>query len=382
MIKKRDATILQVLPRMQSGGVERGTIEITDAITKDGMRAIVASAGGQLIPHITHAGGTHITLPLDSKKPWVIWKNAMALHGIIKAQKVDIIHARSRAPAWSAYFAAKWAGIPLVTTFHGIYGLQGPLKKRYNSVMVRGKRVIAVSEFVKHHILKNYAVDSDKITLIPRGVDFRTFAPDKVIPERLIQLTKQWRIPDEPRKIIFCPGRLSRIKGQHYLLEALTALKDIPFLCILCGSDQGHESYREELETIIRASNLEGSVRITEATNFMTEAYTLADIVVVPSLKPESFGRVAVEAQAMGKLVVATDHGGARETIIANETGYLVPTDKPEILTEAIRFGLTREQEVIHAMGEFAIAHVREKFSVGRMKNATITLYHDMLSYD
>lgn len=373
-------TILQVLPRLDSGGVERGTIDITDAIAKEGWKALVASSGGQLLAHINHAGGEHITLPLHSKNPFVIRANAAALVKLIKARNISLIHARSRAPAWSAYLAAKRTGIPLVTTFHGMYGLQGWWKKRYNSVMVKGKRVIAVSDFIRQHILANYDVPESHITTIPRGVDFKVFNPEKPIPERFVQLSREWRIPEDPRKIIFCPGRISRIKGQHVLLQALTMLKDIPFLCVFAGKIDGHEDYFAELEASIESLNLQGLVRIVPATNFMAEAYLLSDVVVVPSLKPESFGRVAIEAQAMGKLVVATDHGGARETILPNETGYLVPPNNAEALAQVIHYGLSRDAETATAMGEFAMKHVRDNFSVMRMKQATINVYKDVLA--
>lgn len=372
-------TILQVLPRMESGGVERGTIEITDAIRKAGWKPLVASAGGQLIPHINFAGGEHITLPLDSKNPFTIRANAWRLYRLIKARNVSLIHARSRAPAWSAYYAAKWAGIPFVTTFHGAYGLENNLKKRYNSVMVKGDRVIAVSEFIRAHILAHYALDPTKLRTIPRGVDFSIFNDEKINPTRIQELTKQWLLNENFAPVIFCPGRISRIKGQHLLVEALSHLTDLSFQCIIAGTDQGHEDYREEVEAQIRTRGLLGKVRIAAPTNFMAEAYTLSSAVVVPSIQPESFGRVAIEAQAMGRIVVATDQGGAKETVIPNETGYLVPVDNPEMMAAAIRFCLSREPRVVEAMSAFAKRHVRAHFSSDRMKDDTIAVYRELL---
>jgi len=373
-------TILQVLPRLDSGGVERGTIDIAEAIAKEGWKPLVASSGGQLLPHISHAGGEHITLPMQSKNPLVIRSNISALYDLITSRNVSLVHARSRAPAWSAYYAAKKAGVPFVTTFHGVYSQHGWFKKRYNSVMVKGQRVIAVSQFVKDHILANYEIEAERIALIHRGVDFKVFDPAKSIAERFVTLSREWRIPEEPRKIIFCPGRISRIKGQHVLLEALTMLKDIPFLCVMAGKSEGHEEYLGELEDGIKKLNLEGLVRMVPSTQYMNEAYQLADVVVVPSLKPESFGRIAIEAQALGKLVVATDQGGARETIIPNETGYLVPAGDPQTMAQAIHYGLMRDEETVSAMRDFAMKHVRDHFSVTRMKQATINLYKDVLA--
>jgi glycosyltransferase involved in cell wall biosynthesis len=372
--------ILQVLPRLESGGVERGTVEITDAISKAGMTALVSSSGGGLLPHIKHAGGEHITLPLDRKNPFIIRQNAWRLYGLIKARNVSIIHARSRTPAWSAYYAAKSAGIPFMTTFHGIYGMESGFKKHYNSVMLKGQRVIAVSQFVRDHILANYAIDPAIIRLIPRGVDFGLFDESKLIPDRILKLTKSWLIHDNFVPIILCPGRISRIKGQHVLIEALAKLSDTPFLCIIAGNDQGHEDYRDELQDLVRSHGLEGKVRIAGSTNYMAEAYTLSSLVVVPSIQPESFGRVAIEAQAMGRTVIATDHGGARETIIPNETGYLVPPNDAERMAEAIRFALNRDADTTKAMGDFAKQHVREHFSSERMKADTLAVYHELLT--
>lgn len=373
--------ILQVLPRLESGGVERGTIEIAEAITRAGMRALVASEGGALVPRIARVGGTHIELPLASKNPFVIYLNALRLLKLIKAHGVNLIHARSRAPAWSAYYAAKWAGIPFLTTFHGIYGHQSDLKKRYNEVMLRGERVIAVSKFVEEHVMAEYGAPIEMIRHIPRGVDFTQFDEQHVAADRIASLIKTWRLSDdEDPPIIFCPGRISRIKGQHLLIDALGLMKNEHFLCIIAGTDAGHESYREELEEQIRARDLIGKVRICGSTNHMTEAYTLSHLVVVPSIKPESFGRVAIEAQAMGKLVVATDQGGAKETIIPNETGYLVPPGDPEAMAGAIRFALELDPEIKYAMGEFAKQHVRANFSSAQMQEKTIAVYRELLA--
>ncbi|MES2983636.1 MAG: glycosyltransferase family 4 protein [Pseudomonadota bacterium] len=371
--------ILQVLPRLESGGVERGTIEIADAISKQGWTPLVASQGGALIPHVNHAGGEHITMPLDRKNPFIIRQNIWRLYRLIKARNVSLVHARSRAPAWSAYYAAKWAGIPFMTTFHGIYGLESQLKKRYNSVMVKGERVIAVSQFVKDHILSEYDIDPMLIRLIPRGVDFALFDDSRLIPDRIAQITRSWMLHDNFAPVIFCPGRISRIKGQHVLVEALALMKDVPFLCIIAGTDTGHESYRMDVEELIRARGLEGKVRIAASTHFMAEAYTLSSLVVVPSVQPESFGRVAIEAQAMGRLVIATDHGGARETIIPNETGYLVPPENPQMMADAIRFGLERDAATADAMARFAKQHVRKNFSSEQMKSKTIATYRELL---
>ena len=372
--------ILQVLPRLDSGGVERGTLEIAEAIARAKMKPLVASSGGKLVPRIARVGGTHIELPLASKNPITMYKNAWMLYRLIRAQGINIVHARSRAPAWSAYFAAKWAGVPFMTTFHGIYGNDNNFKRRYNDIMVRGERVIAVSQFVYDHLITEYQVPPERIRLIPRGVDFSQFDESKIMPDRVASLIKTWRLSDdEDPPIIFCPGRITRIKGQDFLIEALAKMKDEDFLCIIAGDDAGHESYREELETLIREHGLDGKVRITDSTTYMAEAFTLSRIVVVPSTKPESFGRIAIEAQAMGKLVVATDHGGARETIVPNETGYLVPPGDAESLAAAIRYSLSIDATTRKLMGNYAKQHVRAQFSSEQMQERTIAVYRELL---
>jgi glycosyltransferase involved in cell wall biosynthesis len=371
--------ILQVLPRLQSGGVERGTVEITEAIRDAAMKPLVASSGGQMIPHITHAGGEHVTLPLDRKNPFIIRKNAWKLYKLIKTRDVKLVHARSRAPAWAAYYAAKWADVPFITTFHGVYSGESAMKRHYNSVMVRGERVIAVSKYVQEHIIRHYHVDPVKVRLIPRGVDLNMFDEKRVVPGRIAELVQQWRLPDDATPILFCPGRITRIKGLDILIEALARLKDLPFLCIIAGSDDGHEEYRDKLQSLIMARGLGGKVRMVNATQAMAEAYKLSSLVIVPSIKPESFGRVAIEAQAMGVCVIGTDHGGVRETILPNETGYLVPPGDDASLAEAIRFALARDEKTVAAMKEFAIQHMQRHFSVALMKKKTIDVYKELL---
>ena len=372
-------TILQVLPAMESGGVERGVIEITQAIKHAGMLPLVASSGGAMVPHITRAGGEHITLPLSSKNPWVMYRNAARLTALIRKRGIQLIHARSRAPAWSAYLAAKRTGIPFVTTWHGIYGTHGIGKLRYNAVMQQSDRVITVSKFVHEHVLRTYGTDAAKLRLIPRGVDIGAFSPEAVVPSRIAELTKQWRLPEDHVPVILCPARITRIKGQHVLIDALAQLKDMKFLCLLLGSDAGHEEYSEQLKAQVIALGLEGRVRHVGATNFMTEAYMLSDVVVLPTIKPESFGRVSIEAQAMGKVVIATDHGGVRETLVPNETGYLVMHNDPTMLAQFIRFALNRDTATVEAMADYAQRFVAQQFSLDEMKAKTIAVYRELL---
>ncbi len=372
-------TILQVLPRLESGGVERGTIEITQAIVTAGMRALVASNGGALEPMIARAGGKHIKLPLHSKNPFMIWRNALSLARLIRDEKIDLVHARSRAPAWSAYLACRRTHTKFITTFHGIYSRKTKWKQRYNSVMVLGEKIIAVSGYVKEHVLQHYHVAEDRVVRIDRGVDFKLFTPDKIVADRMALLTREWRLPDDDVRVILVPGRISRIKGHHVVLKALAAMRHQRFICVFLGNAAGHEHYVAQLNALMSELKLEGRIRIVPHTPYMAEALALSDIVLMPSLKPESFGRVAVEAQAMGKLVIASDHGGARETIVPNETGYLVEPGNVHMLAAAMDYALERDEATKAAMAEFAVQHVRAHFSIARMKNATIRLYRELL---
>jgi glycosyltransferase involved in cell wall biosynthesis len=374
-------TILQVLPELRSGGVERGTIEIAEGLMQRGWNALVTSAGGPMTESLRRVKAVHFELPLDSKNPFTIWSNASKLEQIIRSQKVDIIHARSRAPAWSAYWAAQRAKIPFVTTFHGFYGLESPLKKTYNEVMVKGERVIAVSNFVADHIRANYAMDESKLRVIHRGVDLRFFRPDLVNGHRVMQLAKEWHIPEDNHlPIILMPGRVTRWKGQHILLEALHKLPHRNFMCIILGEQSKHPGYLQELQKLIVAYNLTGHVRFANPTMHIATAYGMSQVVVCPSIEPEAFGRVPIEAQAMGKVIITTNHGGARETVIDEETGFLVVPGDADRLAGKIQFVLGMNDEQRQAMGERAMHHVYEHFTTERMCEQTFAVYEELLN--
>lgn len=375
-------TILQVLPELRTGGVERGTIEITRALTEAGWRAVVVSAGGELVGRIRHVGGEHITLPVNSKNPFTVMANTGRLVSLIQEHGVDVVHARSRAPAWSAYRAAQETKRHFVTTFHGVYGLQSNAKKRYNSVMTKGERVIAVSHFIADHILTHYDVDPSRLTVIHRGVDLDLFSPDKAMPQRMAELIKAWNLPDDGLPVILVPGRITRWKGQDVCLKALAKLAHRNFHCILLGPEEGHEAYGKELRKLIKVLNLEGNVRLVGSTPFMAEAYKLASIVVAPSVQPEAFGRVPAEAQAMGKPVIASRHGGACETVIDHETGLLVPPGDVMELAKAIQEALTLEPDLRAQVERQAIWNIREHFSSRVMCDKTLGLYQELLDSD
>lgn len=376
----RRVTVLQVLPALGAGGgVERGTVEIARAIVEAGGRSLVASAGGLMVHDLTRAKAEHVTLPVDSKNPLVMRANVARLARLIVEEEVDIVHARSRAPAWSAYYAAMRTGRRFVTTFHGTYSAGNPLKRRYNAIMTRGERVIAISAFIAGHIRQVYGVPASRIRVIPRGVDLERFDPARVSAERVAQLAGQWRLGDG-LPVIMLPGRLTRWKGQTVFLEAIAKLGRKDIRCVLVGSDQGRAEYRRELEDIIARQDLGGVVRIVDHCADMPAAYMLTDVVVSASTDPEAFGRVVPEAQALGRPVIASDHGGARETIVEGETGWLTPPGDAHALAAALERVLAIGAEARQALAERAIAHVRDTFSKDAMCDKTLDVYNEVLN--
>lgn len=380
---KATPTVLQVLPRLTTGGVERGTIEIAQALVAAGWKAVVASEGGPMVRELDRIGAEHVTLPLASKNPLTIRRNGDRLADLVRTKGVSLVHARSRAPAYSAKQAARACGVPFVTTFHGTYNM-GPMgiKRRYNAIMAQGDRVIAISNFIKRHILTEYslacAIDESRIRVIPRGVDFNRFDPDKVSAERMIQLAQRWRLTDG-ETVITLPGRLTRWKGQLVLIEALALLKDLPFRALLIGSDQGRLAYRDEVEAAARAAGLADRVLVAGDCNDMPAAYMISDVVVSASTDPEAFGRVAAEGQAMGRPVLAPRHGAAPEIVRDGETGWLFVPGNAGSLAQVLRTALTLPAETRQILAAKAIADMRARFSTEAMCASTLAVYRELL---
>ena len=380
VMERKKPVILQILPRLETGGVERGTLEIASALQEAGWTSIVVSGGGRLVRDLERMGTEHITLPVYSKNWFVIRQNAKKLAEIIKEKNVDIVHARSRAPAWSAKRACEKTGVPLLTTFHGAYNL-GPfkIKKRYNRVMTAGVLTIAVSNFIKQHILNNYeTVDPDNIRVIHRGADVERFDKAKVSQERIIALSKKWRLPED-LPVIMLPGRLTRWKGQLVLLEALSEMTHKNLRCLLVGSDQGRKRYRRELERKTRKLGLSEIVQIVDHCSEMDVAYMLSDIVVSASTDPEAFGRVVPEAQAMGRIVVASNHGGATETIRDGETGFLFEPGNADDLAAKLDAILSMSADDKKRIADNAVKSVRTEFSKALMCAKTLDVYREIL---
>jgi glycosyltransferase involved in cell wall biosynthesis len=375
--------ILQVIPALDAGGAERTTIDIARALVRDGFRALIATAGGRMEKLLDATGVEIIHLPLDSKAPHAIIANVHRLIRLIRRHNVRLLHARSRAPAWSALLAARGTGVPFVTTYHGIYNASNPLKRLYNSVMVKGDAIIANSQWTADHIVREHQIPRELISVIHRGVDLEEFDPAGVAPDRVTALRAQWGAP-AGETLIVLPGRLTRWKGQLILIEALAQLAKLGMLnnvkAILAGDPQGRNEYMTELHQAIADRELQGIVQIAPHIADMPAAYLLSDIVVSASTDPEAFGRVAAEAAAMGRPVIATDHGGARETVLAKRSGLLVPPANPVALTDALRTLLSMTGEQRRQLGDTGRRHVRAHFSLERMCTDTIGLYRSLLS--
>jgi glycosyltransferase involved in cell wall biosynthesis len=352
-------------------------VDLAGALVAAGWTSYVASAGGPLEREVGRAGGTHITLPLASKNPLLLRRNAAKLTRLIRSRGIDIIHARSRAPAWSAMLAANASGRHFVTTFHNAYDSGAALKRWYNSVMARGERVIAISQFVADHAARVYGIGPDRLRTIPRGVDLDVFDPDRVGAQRIISLARQWRLPDGA-PVVMLPARLTRWKGGLDFIAAIAALGQRDVCYLLVGPVQ-RRGFRRELEAAIARNGLGGLFRIVEECRDMPAAYMLADVVVSASRDPEGFGRVIIEAQAMGRPVVATDHGGARETIEPGITGWLAPPRDPAGLAAAIGEALSLGEGERAAFSRRAIAHVASRYTRQAMCARTIEVYEELL---
>jgi glycosyltransferase involved in cell wall biosynthesis len=369
-------TVLQVLPALRGGGVERGTVEMAQAVAGAGGTALVASAGGRMSKQVEAAGGRNVLLPLDTKNPLSLIRNARRLEQVIREERVALVHARSRGPAWSAFWAARRAGVPFVTTYHGAYGEDLPFKRRYNAVMARGARVIAISRFVADLVMRQHGIDPSRIRVILRGADPALFDPDAVSPERRARLAEEWGLPPG-RPVVMLPGRLARWKGQEVLVRALVALRTRRIVCVLVGDDQGRSGYAGELVTAARRSGVD--LRLAGHCDDMPAALALADVVVNASTKPEAFGRVIVEAQAMARPVIATDHGGAVETVVHGETGFRVPPGDAGALAEVIDHLLGLPPDELAALGWRARSSVLAHYTVRAMQEATLAVYREVL---
>jgi glycosyltransferase involved in cell wall biosynthesis len=376
--KYHKKTILQVVPALISGGVERGTLEIAKKIVESGNISIVISAGGPLVEALEQDGSIHIKMNVASKNPITIWNNAGKIANIIRNYNVDIVHARSRAPAWSCYFAAKATGIKLITTFHGIYNFKNSIKKYYNSVMTQGVKVIAVSNFVKNHIIENYKIDKNKIQVIYRGVNHEEFTKEKVSDELLKKFREKYNVPAGAR-VLLLPSRMTRWKGHLILIEALEKIKHLNFYCIIAGDLAKHPGFVSEIQEKIQEYKIQNRAQLFGNEPNMMGLYGIADIVLSTSIEPEAFGRTIIEAQSMEKLVIATNIGGACETIQDGVTGFHVKAGDVDDLAKKIEYCLgiigSAEEKKITSNARKAVA---TNFSLDLMLKSTLSIYNEI----
>jgi glycosyltransferase involved in cell wall biosynthesis len=374
----RPPVVLQVLPSLITGGVERGTIEITQAVAEAEGIALVASAGGPMVASVQRAGGRHFTLPLQSKDPFTIWRNAARLEILIRAENVSLVHARSRAPAWAAWLACQRTGAHFVTTYHGVYGEDLPFKRRYNAIMASGEIVIAASHYVAQVVQRRHKVDAARIRVIPRGVDPLVFNPDTISPDRVVRMAQVMRVPDGMLTVVM-PGRLTAWKGQAVLLQAIARLARRDVCCVLVGSDQGRTKYTRELEKIGESLGIGDRVRIIGQVEDIPATLMLSDVVVHASTQAEAFGRVVIEAQAMGRPVIATDLGGPSETVRHGVTGWLTRPGDVDNLARALEEALSMDAWARIALGDRARASVLDGYTLRAMRDATLDVYEEVL---
>jgi glycosyltransferase involved in cell wall biosynthesis len=376
-------TLLQVVPELETGGAEQTTLDVARAVVAAGGRALVASAGGRMEAKLSAAGGELVRLPMQSKNPLVMLQSARALRRVIRERRVSLVHVRSRAPAFPALWAARAEGVPTVATYHGIYLAKGPLKRWYNAVMTRVDRVIANSEYTRDHVLTEHGIAPEKVVSIPRGVDLERFDPVRVAPERVAALRGAWGLPDgsEGSLVFLLAGRLTPIKGHETIIAAAARLKGEgrDLRVIFAGDDQGRTAFRQSLEARVREAGLEGRVRLVGHCDDMPAAFLAADVALLPTLVPESFGRAAVEPQVMGRPVIASDHGGTTETVLPGQTGWLAPPGETQAWARAMAEAQDLGGEKLRRLGQSARDRAVKLYSNDAMCAATLSVYEQVL---
>ena len=372
--------ITQIIPALNNGGVERGTIETAQAISDVGWNPIVISAGGMLESQLKRAGAKHFTLPVNKKNP-VSWQfTKVKLQKILKGENVDIVHVRSRVPAWIGLPVAKVFDIPTVSTIHGKFEAYNLLKRAYNKQMLKADEIIAISKFTKSVIERQFPklLPNISLNVIHRGVDTSVFNPINVTQQRIINEAERIGLPDD-LPVVMLPARPSSWKGHLILLRALARLEHLQVAIVLLGAGDFNTGYAEMLEKTSVELGLGANVRITTSSRDMPAALMLADVVVMPSIHPEPFGRIAIEAQAMGRPVIAFDHGGARETILEGKTGWLAKPNDIDSLSENLKTALSISKSKRNELSNLAQSNVKRRFSVRKMTNSTLEIYRKLL---
>jgi glycosyltransferase involved in cell wall biosynthesis len=378
--------VLQVIPKLGYGGAETGCYDIAHYLPENDCGSFIVTSGGELLKFIDKKKVKIIKLPVHSKNPLIIFINFLALVAIILVKNISIVHARSRAPAWSCLLAAKITGRKFVTTFHGTYNFNNKIKKFYNSVMVRSDLIIAGSNFIFSHIKDNYTKylnAKKKLLVIFRGINVDYFDPTTKLDSDEKKLLKKWQI-EKDKKIILLPGRLTGWKGQEVFIEAINLvnieLGYEAFYAVILGSDQGRDLYKKKLIRITEQHRLNNQVKFIDHCNDMALAYKVSDIVISASIEPEAFGRVAVEAQSMEKPIIASDIGGSNETIIDGKTGFLFESNNSKSLSKKILKVLSMDETLLQSMGKEGRKNIIQKFNVEKMCFSTYSEYKRILN--
>ena len=383
---KKKIKVLQVIPRLGYGGAETGCYDLAHFLPEQGCKSYIVTSGGELLKFINKKKVKVFRLPAQSKNPILILFNAIIISFIIVFYNINIVHVRSRAPAWSCLLATKLTFRKLVSTFHGTYNFNNKLKKFYNSIMVRSDLVIAGSNFIFSHINENYGKffleKKRKLLVIFRGINTNYFNPQKISPIKLNKFSKQHNI-DRNKFIILLPGRLTYWKGQKIFIEAIKLLyekSDIPsFEAIVLGNEQGRNVYKKQLIDLVLKHRLNKVIKFIDHCKEMPVAYGISNLVCSCSLEPEAFGRIAVEAQSMQIPIIASDIGGSKETIIKDKTGYLYKNKDPIDLANSIAEVMQKKYDLLQSLGIEGRKNVLKRFDVDKMCQTTFTEYKKLI---
>ena len=378
--------VLQVIPKLGYGGAETGCYDLAHYLTENNCSSYIVTSGGELLKYVNKKKVKVIKLPVHSKNPIIMFFNSIILTVIIFIKKINIVHARSRAPAWSCLLATKITGTKFVTTFHGTYNYNNIFKKFYNSVMLRSDLIIAGSNFIFSHIYENYPENLNskkKFLVIYRGINTDYYDPKNVKNSDEINLTSEWQIQKD-KKLILLPGRLTAWKGQAMFIEALSLInKELHsenFYAVILGNDQGRKVYKKKLIRLVEQHRLTNQVKFIDRCKNMPAAYKICDLVVSSSIEAEAFGRVSVEAQSMEKPIIASNIGGSVETIINNKTGFLFESEKPASLCKKIIEVLQLDETTLKFLGNEGRKNVIKKFNIEKMCDSTYSEYKKLIS--
>ena len=378
--------VLQVIPRLGYGGAETGCYDLAHYLHEQDCKSYIVTSGGELIKYIDKKKVKLIKLPVQSKNPLIIIINSIALTLLILFLNISIVHARSRAPAWSCYLATKITRRKFVTTFHGTYNFKNSIKKFYNSIMVKSDVLIAGSNFIFSHISENYQKflnSKKKFLVIFRGINTEYFDSDAIKKKDIDKLKATWKIEDN-KKIILLPGRLTAWKGQEMFIEAINLFKksnpELDFVAVILGDDQGRTVFRKKLERLVEQFNLTQNIKFVDNCNVMPVAYYISDVIVSSSIEPEAFGRVSVEAQAMKKPIIASNIGGSKETVIDNKTGLLFESGNPKSLCDKLNEIIKLDTLTLDLMGREGRKNVINRFNIEKMCLNTYSEYKKLVN--